>query len=208
MDGHNATIEESSWKQDEDEPYESAAKYENENISETVNINVSIKNYQDNVRSVHDKDSYFVCDTCPNSFRRNSHLKRHQERVHSTARKYTCLACSKGCVSKDELVTHMKYHTGERLFICNTCSDTFITNSKLKAHKRKHDGTMLQCQTCDKKFSTSTHLNVHVRFVHLKASTRMRLQRRRELRRQKGVQPKPKSVSLKLENKIKLSIMK
>ena len=110
MDGHNATIEESSWNQDEDETYDAAAKYENENISETVNVTISVKSYQNNVKSVHDKVSYFVCDTCPNYFRKNSHLKRHQERVHSTARKYTCLACSKGCVSKDELVTHEISH--------------------------------------------------------------------------------------------------
>ena len=205
MAGHNATIEDSSWNHDEDEMYEDSAKYDNDNISETVNIKLSVQNYQDNVRSVHDKVSYFVCDTCPNSFRRNSHLKRHQERVHSTARKYTCLACSKGCVSKDELVTHMKYHTGERSFICDICSDTFITNSRLKTHKRKHDGTMLQCQTCDKKFLTLTRLNVHVKFVHLKASTRMRSERRRELRRMGGVQSKlflkAKSASQKLDNK-------
>ena len=190
MAGPDATFEESMCNQDDDKTKEATRKPEDDKISHAAMKQISSKLYQENVKSVHVKFRDFVCDTCPNSFGKNSHLRRHQERVHSTARKYTCLVCSKGCVSKGDLVTHMKCHTGERSFICETCSLTFTTNSILKAHKRKHDGTMFQCQSCDKEFSTSSNLKVHVNYVHLKVSTRMKSQRRRELRRLRAVQQK------------------
>ena len=115
---------------------------------------------QDNVKDI-------VCNMCHNSFGKNRYLKQHKIVVHSLDRKFTCLICNKGCVSKGELVTHLKCHSKQRDFICDRCSETFITNSCLKAHKRKHDGTMLQCKTCGKQFSRAQHLNAHVRFVHL-----------------------------------------
>ena len=167
---------------------EASQIYENkDDMHQTVKVDTSKTKYKENLKFVDNKFREFRCDICPNSFRKNSYLRLHQLSVHSTDRKFACLLCSKGCVSKGELVTHMKCHTGERTFICDICSDTFISNADLKAHRRKHDGTMLQCQACEKQFSRTAHLNSHVKYVHLKASTDIRSERRRQLKRQKLV---------------------
>ena len=208
------------WIQDDDETKEALEKNNIKYTFQTVKVesivqNVTInqddmnkteigndehgENFSTFMRQQHDKIKNFVCDTCPNSFWKNSHLRQHQKSVHSLERNFTCLICSKGCVSKGELVTHMKCHTKERSFKCDVCIETFITNSCLKAHKRKHDGTMLQCQDCGKQFSKAQHLNVHIKFVHLKASTALRSKRRRELKLLKG----HNSLSLATENDLK-----
>ena len=206
----------------ENQRKEVSPKLENKYMSETVKIESNIKNarwgndkvtcpecgnnyFRKNLKqhtlNVHVERSKnqvndFVCDTCPNSFRKYSYLRQHQKSVHSSVRKFSCLICSKGCVSKGELVTHMKCHTKQRDFICDKCSETFITKSCLKAHTRKHDGTMLQCQTCGKQFPRVQHLNVHVKYVHLKASTSVRSERRRILKRLRVVKPSPTDLSL------------
>ena len=97
-----------------------------------------------------------------------------------------CLVCKKGCLTKGELVTHMRCHTGERSFMCDICSKTFIRNFELNAHKRKHDGTILNCEKCEKQFAAAKHLNEHVKFVHLKVQNK-KAERKRELNGQKAL---------------------
>ena len=206
--------------QNEDETKEVFEKYNNDYIfqaekvdSEVQNVKVNHENtikteigsyeHEGNISRFMTQEygsiNNFVCDACPNSFRTNRSLRQHQKYVHSLKRDFPCLICSKGCVSKGELVTHMKCHTKERDFKCDVCSDAFITNSCLKAHKRKHDGTMLQCQDCGKQFTKTQHLNVHIKFVHLKASTKLRSERRRELKLRKRDHKSLKDLSLATE---------
>ena len=166
---------------------EASEIYEKNNMHETAKVDTSMTTHNDNLKLENFECKDFMCDSCPNYFRKKSYLRLHQRSVHSTARKFTCLLCSKGCVSKGELVTNMKCHTGERAFICDLCSETYISNADLKAHKRKHDGTMLRCHACEKQFSRTSHLNSHVKYVHLKASTSIRSQRRRQLKTEKLV---------------------
>ena len=163
------------------------------------------RNLKVHMRVIHDKIRDFFCDACPKAFSTKSLLGQHQQGVHSTVRKFKCLVCGMGCLTKGELVTHMKCHTGERPFICDACSATFITNSCLKAHKRKHDGTMLTCtfDNCEKEFNTGAHRNSHIKFFHMKASSLERSKGRTELRRRRGVLPR-KDSGRKVEEKPKI----
>ena len=74
------------------------ATFDDDETKETAKIPIHTKVDQENSKAIHVKVIYFVYDTCPNSFGKNSHLRRHQESVHSKARKYTCLLCSNDCV--------------------------------------------------------------------------------------------------------------
>ena len=179
----------SSWNQDNIEANETEAKHENFYISEIVALSTYIKMYQDNVHElVREKARNFVCDACPNSFRKNHQLTQHQQRVHSTTRKFTCLVCSKGWLSKGELVTHIKCHTKEKKKIqnnhmCEICGQVFRKLSKKKIHMVTHsqlfknlridshvilseDGTKIKCLDCGREFKMKAHMKAHIAQVH------------------------------------------
>ena len=143
---------------------------------------------QEYVKVDDDQFRYFVCDMCPNSFTRNSHLKQHHQRVHSTVRKFICLVCSKGWLSKGELVNHMKCHTKEKKTIqnnhmCAICGRLFRKLSKQKIHMMTHtqmfkklsianyitwseDKTKMRCVDCGREFKQHGHMKVHIALVH------------------------------------------
>ena len=148
---------------------------------------------KEHIKIVHDQTKDVFCDKCSKAFGNKLRLHNHQKMVHYAVRDFLCLVCKKGCLTKRELVTHMRCHTGERPFMCDICSKTFITNIDLNAHKRIHDGTMLSCETCKKQFTAAKHLNEHVKFVHLNVQNK-KAERKRELQRQKNLFVKSNTV--------------
>ena len=49
-----------------------------------------------------------VCSTCPRSFRRPEHLKRHNRSLHTKEKPYKCMKCGRGFSRRDHLSQHVR----------------------------------------------------------------------------------------------------
>lgn len=78
---------------------------------------------------------------------------------------YVCLVCQKISRSKYMLIEHFRIHTGEKPLQCELCTEKFRYRSQLSTHRRRCC-TMIQCDKCEKKFSTNVKFNKHVQKQH------------------------------------------
>lgn len=78
---------------------------------------------------------------------------------------YVCLVCQKISRSKYMLIEHFRIHTGEKPLKCELCNEKFRYRSQLSMHRRRCC-TMIQCDKCEKKFSTKVKFNKHVQKQH------------------------------------------
>lgn len=78
---------------------------------------------------------------------------------------YICLVCQKISRTKYMLMEHFRIHTGEKPLKCELCPAKFRCRSQLSMHRRKC-GTMIQCDQCEKKFSTKIKYSRHVERHH------------------------------------------
>ena len=81
----------------------------------------------------------FKCNFCDETFRQESHVKRH-ERVHTDEKPFTCDICGETFTDKTLAKEHKMSHSGEKHFACNLCGSKFATKAKLKRHERVHTG--------------------------------------------------------------------
>lgn len=80
---------------------------------------------------------------------------------------YACLVCQKISRSKYMLMEHFRIHTGEKPLKCELCAEKFRYRSQLSMHRRRCR-TMVQCDKCEKKFTTKVKFNKHVQNHHKK----------------------------------------
>jgi uncharacterized Zn-finger protein len=58
--------------------------------------------------------------------------------------------CSYAGRNADQLVVHLRTHTGDSPFACNVCEASFKSSSDLKRHIRLHTGEKpYACSFCD-----------------------------------------------------------
>lgn len=78
---------------------------------------------------------------------------------------YICLVCQKVSRTKYLLIEHFRIHTGEKPLTCEVCSAKFRCHSQLSLHRRKC-GSMIQCDKCEKNFSSKVKYNRHMQREH------------------------------------------
>ncbi|XP_057896563.1 zinc finger protein 572-like [Melospiza georgiana] len=112
---------------------------------------------------LHDGEKPHTCVECGKSFRRTSHLIRHQ-RIHTGEKPYECGECGKSFSQSSHLIRHQRTHTGERPYECSKCGKRFQTSSILLQHYRIHrEERPFQCPSCGKGFKDNSTLVTHQR---------------------------------------------
>lgn len=96
--------------------------------------------------------------------------------VHSVEEGFLdCKICSKVFESKDELMYHLKIHSGSRViktpadkkYRCNFCDRSFYTGKDVRRHLVVHTGLRdFLCQFCPQRFGRKDHLTRHIKKSH------------------------------------------
>lgn len=134
----------------------------------------SIEIPNDETSQIHHKTGDLHCSFCLKTYKRQSHLKRHIEKLHKDGKvkkikkleKICCSLCGKRFVHVD----HYKNHQKEVCCIfltnpqCRFCNETFQTIQQLQHHlKIDHPaGRKHFCEICFKTFPTASNKNSHM----------------------------------------------
>ncbi|XP_039266207.2 uncharacterized protein LOC120341696 [Styela clava] len=103
-----------------------------------------------------------VCPHCPKSFQKQNDLVRHI-RTHTGERPFRCKHCGKSFSIKSYLFSHEKTHSGIKSFRCHICNLMYSTKTSLKVHMRLHTGGLpYKCPHCPSQFRTSGHRKSHI----------------------------------------------
>lgn len=96
--------------------------------------------------------------------------------VHSVEEGFLdCKICSKIFESKDELMYHLKIHSGSRVvktpadkkYECQVCDRKFYTGKDVRRHLVVHTGLRdFLCQFCPQRFGRKDHLTRHIKKSH------------------------------------------
>ncbi|KAL9708549.1 hypothetical protein quinque_012067 [Culex quinquefasciatus] len=119
----------------------------------------------------------FICSYCGKKFSRSSHLKSHENDVHTKAIVFKCNYCTKfTATSRCSLLRHERTHTAEKPFKCDECGAAFNQSNAVKLHKTlKHsDERPYQCTFCDATFKGKYVLKRHLELHEQKNDVRKR----------------------------------
>ncbi|KAK4882107.1 hypothetical protein RN001_005426 [Aquatica leii] len=115
------------------------------------------------VKSNNDPVTCFICDK---RFAKKAHLKQHIETRHSNKKQtiFVCEVCGVIIKSRSSHYHHMLKHAGKK-YVCNFCQKSYSNSSALQLHiaaVHKNMRTHL-CTICGKLFNYSNALTYHMR---------------------------------------------
>lgn len=84
-------------------------------------------------------------------------------RIHTGERPYKCSECDMRFKDRSTRKTHEKVHTEVKAFKCDFCEKQFRSKANRMEHMRTHTGEKPYiCQTCNERFRTSTLYRIHI----------------------------------------------
>ncbi|XP_055295232.1 zinc finger protein OZF-like [Sitodiplosis mosellana] len=106
------------------------------------------------------------CEICSKEFIRQLDLNRHLSTIHSAQFPFECSKCFGGYATEGMKNAHEE-SCGRRQYRCHLCEEYCRSKHVLKIHIRKdHTGERIQCEVCDARFISKSHVNQHMRTVH------------------------------------------
>lgn len=85
---------------------------------------------QIHIRS-HTGERPFHCSQCDRSYKSRGALTRHAQARHlPRERRFTCETCGASFYRKNEIIQHLRRHTGERPHVCPFCARRFLQVNK------------------------------------------------------------------------------
>ncbi|XP_052776985.1 PR domain zinc finger protein 10-like [Mya arenaria] len=124
-------------------------------------------------RLIHTSPRHHKCPYCDKSFNRKDHLKNHMVTHDPNKRMWTCELCDKKYCYVFSYRTHMAIHRAERgeTLSCGICEKKFENKEQLLFHLKVHTGARAaknttekthSCQECGKKFFTLKDVKRHM----------------------------------------------
>jgi len=120
------------------------------------------KHLNEHVRSVHERVKNYACGFCEKKFFKKYEKAIH-ERKHTGEKPYQCQICGDSFKKKLTMDEHMSNHTGIQEFHCDDCGKNFGLQRSLRHHRLLRHTHQLPCHMCEKKFSTKSHLERHLK---------------------------------------------
>ncbi|KAG1937680.1 zinc finger protein [Pimephales promelas] len=112
-----------------------------------------------------------ICSECRRCFKSRSHLIEHM-RIHFPDPTLQCPTCKHHFTSKSKLRIHMLRETGQKLHQCHLCEYGAVERNSLRRHlasvhghqeDKAPNGELFKCPTCQKTFSQSQALKIHMK---------------------------------------------
>lgn len=107
-----------------------------------------------------------ACEVCGHEFKLRQNLIAHM-RIHTGEKPFKCKLCGKAFNQPYYMTIHMRIHQKEKPYTCNLCGVSFVTSSHLGRHMKSHNNIKPhKCAICDRAFILPGHLKDHMRSQH------------------------------------------
>lgn len=124
----------------------------------------NLKNHKNNV---HEKPDAFQCILCNKTFPNKNYFVEHDEIFHKNKKdEFKCETCGNGYNTKKNLKRHIMRNHEVPKYKCDLCGRTYKDKSYLNIHLKAHSKAKIECESCDKVFTSKVALKQHVKNVH------------------------------------------
>lgn len=110
-----------------------------------------------------------LCHLCKTDFPLVSAFRRHYSDMHPGVKPFACDTCDKRFDRKENLMRHMRIHTGDRRYVCNYCGKGYTDPSGLKKHviNKHNNDPKFTCEHCNTVHVSKERLEKHFATQHM-----------------------------------------